>query len=224
MSVVYGDEQGAYLAEVAYGKGRILLLTLPNVITNKEIGQKDNLILLLNIVRLYGQKGIWFNEYVHGYTWEKAAREVFAWPLRLVAIQLGLGVLLFYWFWGKRFGRPLPLTDNKSLYIDDYVNSIANIYRQGRARHLVLDSIYQGFKDDLAQCLGVRDGLATSDLVKLCAGRPSVDSQSLKGLFSRCEKLMHQPDLAETALFTVVRDMEIWLENNFNSYRRMNND
>jgi Domain of unknown function (DUF4350) len=214
MAFAYGDEQGIYLAESVQGQGRIVFLTMPDLLTNKEIDQKDNLILLLNIVRLYGQQGVLFNEFAHGYTWEKTARQVFTWPLRLVIIQFAIGVLLLYYFWGKRFGRPLPLPEDTSQVAGDYVSSLANIYRQGRARQLTLESIYQGFKHDLAKYLGVPKNLSNEALVKIFSGRPRIDTQKLADLLRRCAGLMGKPGISETDLFTMARDMETWREQN----------
>lgn len=214
MTFTCEDEKGIYLAQAAKGKGSIILLTAPDLLTNKEIDNNDNLILFLNIVRLYGQEGIWFNEFVHGYTWEKTAREVFAWPLRLAAIQLALGVLLLYYFWGKRFGRPIPLPGNTDQISGEYVSSLANIYRQGRARHLTLESIFQGFRKDLSQYLGISSNLSNGELVKAFSGRPRIDTKKLADLIGRCEELMGKTSLSETDLFTIARDMEIWRANN----------
>ncbi|MCL6477256.1 MAG: DUF4350 domain-containing protein [Peptococcaceae bacterium] len=214
MTFTYGDEQGIYLAQSVKGKGHIVLLTLPDLFTNREIAKKDNLVLFLNIVRQYGQEGVWFNELAHGYTWEKNTRDIFTWPLRLAAVQLALGVLLLYYYWGKRFGRPIPLPENTDQISGEYVSSLANIYRLGRARHLTLESIYQGFKHDLAQYLGVPRHLSSGELVKIFSGRPRIDTKKLTDLLGRCEGLMGKPAFSETDLFTIARDMEIWRENN----------
>jgi hypothetical protein len=210
----YGDEQGAYLAEVAEGEGRIVLLTLPDIVTNREIDQADNLILFLNVVRLYGQSGIWFNEFSHGYTLEKTTREAFTWPLRLVVIQLALGILLLYYYWGKRFGRPMPLPDHPGLVAGEYVTSLAGIYRQGRARRLILDSIYQGFKRDLAQYLGAPRNLPSGELVTALSRRPLIDTKKLAELLGHCEGLLSKPGFSEADLFAIVRQMERWRESN----------
>ena len=210
----YGDGQGAYLAEVAEGDGRIVLLTRPDIFTNREIDQADNLILFLNVIRLYGQSGIWFNEYSHGYTLEKTTREAFTWPLRLVAIQLALGILLLYYYWGKRFGRPVPLTDHPDLVAGEYVSSLAGIYRQGRARRLILDSIYQGFKRHLAQYLGAPRNLPSGVLVTALSRRPLIDTKKLAELLEHCEGLLSKPGFSEADLFAIVRQMERWRVNN----------
>lgn len=224
MAFTYGDDQGIYFAELIRGEGRIIFLTLPELFTNKEINQKDNLILLLNIIRTYGQEGIWINEAVHGYSWEKASREVFAWPLGLVVLQLAVAVVMLYWLWGRRFGRPIPLPESTGQTLGDYVSSLANIYRQGRAQRLVLESIYQGFKSDLAQSLGINEGKSNSELLTIVSRRPQVDIQTLKNLLEHCEDLMQKRGFSEDVLVTVARDMEIWLNNNFKSYRRINHE
>jgi hypothetical protein len=210
----YGDAQGAYLAEVAEGKGRIVLLTTPDIFTNSEVDRADNLILFLNVIRLYGQPGIWFNEYAHGYTLAQTTREAFTWPLGLVVIQLALGILLLYCYWGKRFGRPVPLPEYPDLVAGEYVASLAGIYRQGRARGLILDSIYQGFKHHLAQYLGAPRNLPPGELVTLLSRRPLIDTRKLAELLDHCEGLLGKPGFSEADLFAMVSQLESWRVNN----------
>ncbi len=217
MTFTYGDEQGIFLAETVQGKGRIIFLTMPDLFTNKEINKKDNLILFLNIVRLYGQEGVWFNEFANGFAWREMKEGIFTWPLRLAAMQFVLAVLLLYYYWGKRFGRAIPLPDKIGLVSGDYVSSLANIYRMGRARQLTLDSIYLGFKRDLAQYLGVADSLSNEELVKIFSGRPRIDAEKLKDLLRRSAGLLAKPDFSEKDLFSIARDMEIWRKSNLDS-------
>jgi hypothetical protein len=191
-----------------------LLLTTPDILTNSEIDQAGNLILLLNATRLYGQSGIWFNEFSHGYTLAQTTRETFSWPLGLVVIQLALGLLLLYYYWGKRFGRPIPLPALPDLVAGEYVASLAGIYRQARARRLILNSIYQGFKRNLAQYLGAPRNLPSGDLVAAISKRPLLDTKKLAGLLEHCETLLNKSGLSETDLFAIVKQMEKWQQNN----------
>lgn len=218
LAFAYGDNGGIYLAESVRGKGRVIFLTDPGIFTNKQIDQQDNLILFLNIVRLYGQKGIWFNEFSHGYTLTKASRDLFTWPLRLVVIQLALGVLLLFYYWGKRFGRPIPLARKAGRISGDYVSSMANIYRQGQARKLILESIYEDFKRNAARYLGVSPQIANEEMVRVFSGRPQIDTQKLRPLLERCTELRQNPGFSENMLVTVARDLEEWQRNNLNSY------
>lgn len=220
MAFAYGDDGGIYLAESVKGKGRVIFLTDPSIFTNKQIDQKDNLILFLNIVRLYGQKGIWFNEFSHGYTLTKASRDLFTWPLRLVVIQLAFGVLLLFYYWGKRFGRPIPLARKAGRISGDYVSSMANIYRQGQARKLILESIYEDFKRNAARSLGVSPKISNEEMARVFSGRPQIDTQKLRHLLGRCTELLKSPGFSENTLFTVARDLEEWQQNSYLQRRK----
>jgi len=214
MAFAAGDERGIYLAESVYGNGRVICLTSPEIFTNKEINQKDNLILLLNIVRNYGRENIWFNEAAHGFNLDRNTRQLFTWPLRLGLIQLALGILMLFYFWGKRFGRPRPLPAKLSRFAGDYVSSLAHIYRQGRARHLILESIYRGLKQDVARYLGVPPNLSDGELVKICCGQRRIDAPKLQDLLERCTELLHNPGLSEKDLFATARAVAIWQTKN----------
>jgi len=214
MAFSYGDETGEFLAVVKQGEGEVIILTEPGLITNGQIQKEDNLVLFLNLVRSHQKAVIWFNELVHGYTWAASAREVLTWPIRLVMVQLALGILLLFHYWGKRFGRPLPLPREKDQITGDYVSSMANIYRQGRARQITLENLYLGFRRDLTRYLGVPANLENEALVKIFTQRPGIDAEGLSSLLRRCEADLVRHSLSEMELFTLAQELEIWRREN----------
>jgi hypothetical protein len=159
-------------------------------------------------------KNIWFNEFAHGYTIAQNTRDVFNWPLRLVAIQLALGILLLYYFWGKRFGRAIPLPESTGTAAGEYVSSLASIYRQGQARRLTLDSIYQGFKRNLAEYLGAPRTMSAGELVTALSRRSPIDTRKLSKLLGDCEELLSRTEISEPDLFNMVQGLERWRKNN----------
>lgn len=209
----YGDDQGAYLGEVVYGKGRMVFLTVPGLLSNQQIGEQDNLILFLNIVRLYGGAGIWFCEGT-GVKSGHAAQRALLGPLALTGGQFILGLLLLYYFWGKRFGRAISLTVKDKQLTGSYVSSLAVIYRQARARHLIFESIYQGFREDLARYLGMPSSSSNDELIGLFSSRANIDAQKLGDLLNNSEQILVRPDFTEDELLAIVREMESWREDN----------
>lgn len=209
-SFYYGDKYGSFLARINRGQGIVIVVTDPGIITNGAIDRADNLIVLLNVVRNSNPSKIWFNELVHGYTWQTTARDVFGWPVRMVVIQLALGVLALFVYWGKRFGRPLPMPGDAGEIGGDYVSSLANIYHQGKARRLTLESLYHGFRRELTQYLGVSLRLSNNELVRIISGRPGKDHQTLEKLLSNCEKFLSVQSPTEVELFSIAKDLELW--------------
>ena len=214
MAFAYGDEKGIFLAQAEWGEGQVIFLTMPELITNAVIDKFDNVFLFLNIVRLYGQEGVYFNEFVLGYTLPEPATDVFNWPLFLVVIQLALGALLLFYYWGKRFGRPVPLPAGPYRITGEYVSSIANIYRQGRARHIILENITDAFRHDLSRYLGAGKNLTNEELVNNFSQRPHIDVRVLNDLLVRCELLFKKTVISEPELFAIARDLGMWQENN----------
>jgi hypothetical protein len=213
MDFAYGDEDGIFLAEVAEGSGRVVLLTQPDLLTNRLIAQGDNLIFFLNVIRLYGREGIWFREPGLAYGGKDAADRVFTGPLRLVMLQLALGTLLLFVFWGKRFGRPVPLPQNMREVSGEYVRSLANIYRQGRARRLILESLEDQFRSELGRYLGGPVKMPDTKLLEHFRQRPWVDTEGLERLLERCRSASGR-ELGENELFTLARELELWQRSN----------
>ncbi|EEG77966.1 DUF4350 domain-containing protein [Dethiobacter alkaliphilus] len=214
MGFAYGDQRGIFLAEKTLGEGQIIILTQSYLLTNRFISQADNLILFLNVVRNYGQEGVWFNELAHGFSWTDEPTTAFIWPLRFAAAQLALGIALLFFFWGKRFGRPIPLTADHLPEAGEYITSLANIYRQGKAQKLALESFHQAFLDNLAKYLGAGANIPAHKLVQIFSKRPWVNVAELEELLTQCETLKAKTDITEQELFTLARNIDMWQENN----------
>src|SRR5262249_49373549 len=66
-TVHIGDNLGALVAETKLGRGRVVLITEPHVVSNNGIEEDDNLTLALNVLENRPAGKIAFDEYHHGY-------------------------------------------------------------------------------------------------------------------------------------------------------------
>lgn len=106
------------LAQVPYGKGRVIIAPDALMFTNYALANPDNAVLVSNLIRLYAPNGslVIFDERQHG---EETAETLkpnwlyYIWrpPLRYAVIQLLLAAVLAAILYGRRLGAPVPLPD-----------------------------------------------------------------------------------------------------------------
>lgn|GEM_PF-3699939 len=213
--VLAGDGEGAAVVAGELGSGRVVVVSAPSIITNSRIEKGDNVVLLINIIRVFRPAGVWFHEPEAVASGGKTAAvpRITTADITVFA-QAGLALILLFLFWGRRFGRPVPLPVGEEGVSAEYVNTMANIFRQGQAREIALDNIFSGFWQRLTRSFGVPAGISREEMVRLCRQRTGMDSEGLERIFNSVKKIQEKGHLSETGLFTLVRDMEIWRREN----------
>ncbi|MBU7006828.1 DUF4350 domain-containing protein [Phosphitispora fastidiosa] len=216
--VIARSPKGAVAVSFALGRGRVIVVSDPYPVTNKGISEGDNVIFVANILRVLQPSRVTFDESGGAAAGDAAAggvaRPVVSKTAAAAGVQAAAALLLLYIFWGRRFGRPVPLLRADTGPSAQYVNTMANIYRQGRAREIALESIYAGFWQSLTRALGVPGSIEKKEIINLCRQRREMDSDGLERLLGSVGKLRPGGGLSEAELFALVHDMENWRREN----------
>lgn len=182
------DKSGALLVDYMYGRGRVILLSDPYIVTNTGIRANDNLQLAINVLTTYDGL-IAFDEYHQG---RGITRNAFAsyfsgTPVLAIAAQVALLVLLVLWTNARRFGRPLPLpyVDRRSSL--EFVASMAELQERSRAFDLAIENIYARTRRVLARYAGVDYNSSRSEIAARVAARSNLDAHQLETLMRQCE-------------------------------------
>ncbi|MCA1578494.1 MAG: DUF4350 domain-containing protein [Acidobacteria bacterium] len=182
------DKSGALLVDYLYGRGRVLLLSDPYIVTNTGIRANDNLQLAINVLTTHDGL-IAFDEYHQG---RGITRNAFAsyfsgTPVLAIAAQIVLLVLLVLWTNARRFGRPLPLpyVDRRSSL--EFVASMAELQERSRAFDLAIENIYARTRRVLARYAGVDYNSPRSEIAARVAARSNIDAHQLETLMRQCE-------------------------------------
>ncbi len=209
-SVTYhiGDDQGAVLADARVGKGRVVLLTDQYVVANNGISEADNVILTLNLLEGRPAGGIAFDEFHHGYGASSASGGLLAYfrgtPVPWMMAQAGLIAALVVYSYGRRFGRPIPLRQERRTTNLEFVSSMANITRLAEASDLAMENIYSEFRKRLCRFSGVPSKIENGRLAAAAARRAKLDEQDLTRLLSRCEEIARGEPVSDAELLKLV--------------------
>ncbi|HLG14716.1 MAG TPA: DUF4350 domain-containing protein [Blastocatellia bacterium] len=211
-SAVYhvGDVEGAVLADVKAGKGRIVLLTDPYIVANNGIAESDNAMLALNLFADAPRGGIAFDEFHHGYVAGDSGGLMAYFGGTPVPWMMWQGVLIvaaIVYTFGRRFGRPLPLRRERRTTNLEFVSSMANITRLARATDLAIQNIYWEFRNRLCRYSGLPSKADTGKLATAAARRAGMDERELRRLLARCEEAARGRQISDGELLNLVSRM-----------------
>lgn len=105
-------KHGILIGELQTAAGRVVIVSDPEIISNRGLARGDNAKLALAVVDYIAGPGgrVVFDESVHGRV--KPLRHplaaLFSFPLVLVVVQAVVAVVLLLWASAQRLGRPLP--------------------------------------------------------------------------------------------------------------------
>lgn len=187
-----GDDK-TVLTEVAFGRGSIVYLTDPFIVSNGGIGLVDNVQLGVNLVDR-GDGVIAFDEFHHGYgANENRLLQYFAGtPVIAIFLQLALLVGLILLSQSRRFARPLPAAEPDRLSKLEYVTAMAELQQRTRAFDLAMENIYTDFRRRAARTVGVDNFAVTrKELARLIAERLNTDEFEICDLMRECEEIIH---------------------------------
>ncbi len=125
--------------------------------------------------------------------------------------QAGLIAALVVYSYGRRFGRPIPLRQERRTTNLEFVSSMANITRLAHASDLAMENIYSEFRKRLCRFSGVPAKIENRKLAAAAARRARLDERALARLLSRCEEIARGEKVSEPEvlkLVTRIREIE----------------
>lgn len=180
---------GALLVDYAYGRGRIVVLSDPYVVSNAGVNRADNLFLAVGVVTGGGRGRVAFDEFHHGFG--EARNQLFAYfsgtPVLWMFAQGALLALALVWTRGRRFARalPAPRPDRRSKL--EFVSSMAELQQSARAYDLAVENIYQRTRRALARYAGLPATSTAAQIAERVAARSGRDPRKLEALLRECE-------------------------------------
>jgi hypothetical protein len=184
---------GSLLVDYAYGRGRVVVLSDPYIVSNAGLNRSDNLLLAANVVAGGGRAGrIAFDEFHQGFG---SARNRFlayfaGTPILWLFAQAAFIAAAVVWTRGRRFARPLPAphVDRRSKL--EFVASMAELQQRARAYDLAVENIYGRTRRALARYAGVAADASPDVLAARVAARSGRDPRQLEALLRECEDAM----------------------------------
>ncbi|WP_335869141.1 DUF4350 domain-containing protein [Bacillus sp. 2205SS5-2] len=132
--VLIEDKSGVLAFKQIKGDGQLIVATFPTIFMNQNIPKRENIGLILTLLNEgnAAEGTILFDEYSH--SGESAATFLTLYPrwFLLLLLQGTLGVFLWLWYRGKRFGFILIPREETVRFSDEKLQALAAWYMKGR--------------------------------------------------------------------------------------------
>jgi len=201
--------EGALLVDYAYGRGRVVVLSDPYVVSNAGLNRADNLFLATNVVTGGRSGRVAFDEFHQGYG--QTQNQFFAYfrgtPILWMFAQVALVALAVVWTRGRRFARavPVPEADRRSKL--EFVASMAELQQRARAYDLAVENIYQRTRRALARYGGVPATAPRQQIAERVAARSGRDAAKLEALLRECEDAIAGEPLSSRRALQLGREL-----------------
>lgn len=201
-----GPSNSAVLLDYVHGKGRIILLSDPFIVTNVGLGLEDNLQLATNLLassdgliafdEFHQGRGATSNEFVSYFSGT---------PVLAIGGQIILVILLIVWTRGRRFARPLPLPQVDRRSSLEFVASMAELQQRAHAYDLAIENIYARTRRVLARYAGMDYNSPRAEIAERVALRSTMTAHQIETLMRQAEDAINGGEISERKTIHLVR-------------------
>jgi hypothetical protein len=200
-----GQNPGAVV--VGRGRGRVLVIADPSLVTLPGLEREDNVLFLYNVARLHARGGrVYFDEYHHGLRsaggfWGYLRYHNLQWTLLPILLVVGMAV----WRAAVRLGPAVPTPKAVRADAVDYASAVARIYQRAGARRLLARTLARAFPAALTRHLRLRRAALPAEILAAWRQRyPRESTQRLQGLLRGLAEL-RRGDVSDRQLLTWAR-------------------
>ena len=204
--VVYGNKDTAAVVTYAVGKGRVIWWGSPSPLTNRGLNESGNLALFLNCLGGPDKEILW-DEYFHGARgdfWSYIGKT----PLPWVCVQLGLGLLLIFMTYSRRYGTIRMPGKISRLSPLEFVDTLGSLYRTAHAGSAAVRVAYQRFRFQLTRQLGLASNAPAAEMAKAASQTLGWEEVPLLGGLLRAERGARSIDLKDAEALEIVKELD----------------
>lgn len=212
-----GGTEHAQIAMMHYGKGRIFLCSVVDMITNKGVQEKSNGLFWLNLAKnlhTVTKSPILFDEYSHGFGNENVdiheKWSPFALPeSKYVLWGMTLIFILYARSQGRRIIKPVKVYEEPRRRVMEFIEAVANMYEKHKAHNAVLTETVQRFKKYLVAYLHISQHSTTHEIIEAYQRKHGTqNSQHLADLLNRTERTKDKATLNE--MTSIIQEIRIF--------------
>ncbi len=198
--IVASAGTGALAVEIPVGRGRIVALADPTLVSNRALGEADNAVWIVTLAAGWGNGKILIDEFHHGFGRQRSAGEL-TWaflqtPWGWCALQLAAAGALYLFGYRRRFGRISELSAPERASPLELIDARAGFFQAAAAKGLAAELIAQNLAQNLAAARGKSFDIARLSRDGGDSAAPLARVRHLSGKAARGEKLT-DPEFVE---------------------------
>lgn len=147
VDIAYEEEDTIPIIIETQGLGKWITIYGRESLTNKKLKEDTEIAyeVYKTLAQEAGERTIYFNEY---YLSNQTVENFKLWHMmpdyvKAMAIQLGIALILYFCYKGKRFGKVMSLPEEEERTENEYVYAAADLYRKAGAWDLVVHNYYE---------------------------------------------------------------------------------
>lgn len=181
------------VVDVPYGRGMIVFVADPFMVSNGGISLVDNAQFAINLVAT-ADGIVAFDEYHQGFGSNNNRFIQFFAGTPVVAIFFQCLVLVGFIFYSqsRRFARPVPEFEQDRLSKLEYVSAMAEMQQRTKAFDLAIENIYRDFRRRASRLLGLdNQTVTTGTLAVAISERTTLDRNMVEKTLDDCEQIIY---------------------------------
>jgi hypothetical protein len=182
---ILSTENGSVMYETRMGSGKIIVLSDSTIMSTGELKKDVNAIFVNNILKPYYEKNIYIfkNKFLFSKTLPPLAI-LFSGKFLIVTLHFILIGILFIFWKGIRFGKPVLINPYSNRTIEMHLKAVGNFYKKTNSRNIIDLVNNNYFKYSIKKHLGllksnVNDEQLSEKLEKIV----KIDKKNIKELF-----------------------------------------
>ncbi|HYK52739.1 MAG TPA: DUF4350 domain-containing protein [Candidatus Eremiobacteraceae bacterium] len=156
---IIADDTGGVVATYPLGKGSVTLVSDQSLFENGRLALADNATLAFDLATagLTEHGAVAFDEWTHGHVAGDSWWSVLPPPFQVAFVIIGLAIIALGVGTGLRFGPAVKLPDESERTSDEYLTSMAVLYRRGGAVKEAVVDMADSCLRDVASGLGLSE-------------------------------------------------------------------
>lgn len=160
---VIADDTGAVVATYPLGKGVVSIVSDQSLFENGRLDRADNARLAYDLATygLTAHGSIAFDEWSHGHVAGDSWWSVLPRPFQVAVVVVAIALVVLAIGTGLRFGPVVRLADEGERTSEEYLSSMAVLYRRGGAVREAIVDMADSCLRDVAASLGLSESAAS---------------------------------------------------------------
>ncbi len=212
----YGTEIDSYISnEEKYAKAYsydngLLVIGDPEILNNKTLTTNtEGAYWIITQINNLNINSISFNEYYHYFGGHKPSlwRDIPT-GIKLSIYQIIIAAALIIYYYGKRFGKVIPLYEEVERVENEYIYSAASLFKRGELREDVIANFYDDFLCSFEDSTGYRSNDKAESWINIWEREKLPDMNIAKKLYDFIETMSSSKKISSREMLEIVGIIE----------------
>ncbi|MBS1651010.1 MAG: hypothetical protein JSU07_03280 [Bacteroidetes bacterium] len=210
------NDSNPVLISTGIGKGKLYLLSIPEIFSNYFVVNNPNKKAAYNILSMVSSKTIIWDNYYSG----NVINEEIQSPIKFILnndslyaayLILIFTIILYMVFESRRRQKAIPIIEPLNNTTLEFVNVISHVYYNNNGHKYIANEKIKYFYDNIRNRFNIKTIQVDGEFILEIATISGIEVALIKQLFKYCEFLKNSTDVTELELIELYRQI-----NNFN--------